>query len=489
MEARAFKVILAIAAFLSIAATHRTKNFVVTAPTPEIAVQVANAAEHFRRAIAIEWLGRELPSWYAPCPVQVKVGQIGAGGATSFSFDRGQVFGWNMSIQGSLERILDSVLPHEVSHTIFACYFRRPLPRWADEGAATLAEHESEKRRQVLTCQQIIRTSKRIPLRNLVAMKDYPPDMQDVLTLYAEGYSLAELLVQQGGRARYLAFLVDAQEAGWDHAIEKHYAYKGLDALEKSWHEWIMAGSPAVQQPAAQQVAEVQTPRPKALPEGTVIRGQSPDADPFLAAEDRGPDTAQSRNMAAPLKSAAVHVAAAPQQAEVAAAAPQASNRISKKRSVRQSTATSDDLRVDLGAPSPPSLHEPPASETSPAGSVDSSQPNPQNGGWEPVAQQPDAKSQPNLSHDEAREMPPEFNTPPAAAHHEGLPEKRQQKKHARSGGTGSKSSARPSALRPSAAPPKGSEFMGLAKRRAPQWSEFPQDSASTDARGSAFRR
>ena len=44
----------------------------------------------------------------------------GAGGATSFVFDRGEVFGWKMNIQGSRERILDSVLPHEVTHTIFA---------------------------------------------------------------------------------------------------------------------------------------------------------------------------------------------------------------------------------------------------------------------------------------------------------------------------------------------------------------------------------
>ena len=36
--------------------------------------------------------------------------------------------------------------------------------------------------RQVLTVQQIIRTHKRIPLRNLVAMKDYPPDMQEKAT-------------------------------------------------------------------------------------------------------------------------------------------------------------------------------------------------------------------------------------------------------------------------------------------------------------------
>ena len=78
------------------------------------------AAEFYRRELAIEWLGEALPRWYRPCPISVKVGQIGAGGATTFTFEGGEVFGWRMNVQGSLERILDSVIPHEVRHTIFA---------------------------------------------------------------------------------------------------------------------------------------------------------------------------------------------------------------------------------------------------------------------------------------------------------------------------------------------------------------------------------
>ena len=49
-----------------------------------------------------------------------------------------------MTVEGSLERILNSVLPHEVTHTIFAAKFGRPLPRWADEGGAVLSEDATE---------------------------------------------------------------------------------------------------------------------------------------------------------------------------------------------------------------------------------------------------------------------------------------------------------------------------------------------------------
>lgn len=270
--------VLFLASFLSLGASYKTPNFITHAPTPEIAKQVGDAAEIYRKELAITWLGHELPKWYAPCPIKVKVGNYGAGGATTFSFDRGQVFGWDMQIQGTLERILDSVLPHEVNHTIFACHFRRPLPRWADEGAATIVEHESEKKRQRLLNRQVMGTNKRIPLRRLLAMTEYPSEMQQVLTLYAEGYSLADFLLQTGGKKRYLMFLEDAHKNGWDEAIAKLYKYKSVEELEQRWGSWIIAGSPALNLPAGQQLAATeQKQQPATENKDLVIRSQSPD--------------------------------------------------------------------------------------------------------------------------------------------------------------------------------------------------------------------
>jgi hypothetical protein len=283
-----WKLLLLFLAPALMGAGYRTNNFVVTAPTPEIAKQVGIAAEHYRKELAIEWLGYELPRWAMPCPIHVKVGQLGAGGATTFSFypngkGSAEVSNWDMNIQGSLERILDSVLPHEVSHTIFACHFRRPLPRWADEGAATLAEHDSEKRRQVMTVKQVLGTRRRIPLKNLLNIKEYPRDMQDVLTLYAEGYSLAELLVQEGGRPRYLKFLADAHQYGWDKAIQANYNCQGVDALEKRWHDWIMAGGHEIDLPKGQQLADASRSERSTEQGKPIVRGQKPAEDPFLS--------------------------------------------------------------------------------------------------------------------------------------------------------------------------------------------------------------
>lgn len=255
--------------FCGLGAKHATPNFEVEAPTAAIAEKVALTAERCREELSLEWLGYTLPNWYKPCRVRVKVGQVGAGGATTFSFGGGEVFGWDMTVQGSLERILDSVIPHEVSHTIFACHFRRPLPRWADEGAATIAEEESERRRQQKLAEEVMPSKRRIPLRELLSITEYPKNMQHVLTLYAEGYLLADFLVQKGGKSRFLAFMQDAHESGWDASLRKHYEEENVESLESKWSQWVIAGSPSLRRPNGELLADAKSP--------SIVRSQNPE--------------------------------------------------------------------------------------------------------------------------------------------------------------------------------------------------------------------
>src|SRR5262245_26433838 len=69
-------------AFTSVAATHKTPNFTVNAPNEEVAKQVGQLAEKYRKEKAMEWLGKEMPQWGQPCPLKVKVTGGGPGGAT-----------------------------------------------------------------------------------------------------------------------------------------------------------------------------------------------------------------------------------------------------------------------------------------------------------------------------------------------------------------------------------------------------------------------
>lgn len=294
MDARYKGICLAVLAVCSVAAidrprgyTERSRNFVVTAPTHEIAKQIAQQAEIYRHKLAVEWLGKPLPAWKAPCTVRVTVGQIGAGGATTFVFLGNSVSDYKMNIQGPLDRILDSVLPHEINHTIFAEHFRRPLPRWADEGAATFVEDESERKRQMLLAMQVLKTNRRIPLRSLLNIMDYPQDMQDVLNLYAEGYVLVELLIQNGGRAKFLNFLKAANVDGWDRALHAFYGHRGTDALERDWSQWVLVGCPAKAQPEGTMLASME-PAADSQPSNILARSQAPERESVSVEDEAG---------------------------------------------------------------------------------------------------------------------------------------------------------------------------------------------------------
>jgi len=67
MEAHLFRAAVIAAAFLSLGANYRTRNFVVSATSSELAREIAEAAENYRKTLAFEWLGKELPPWGQPC--------------------------------------------------------------------------------------------------------------------------------------------------------------------------------------------------------------------------------------------------------------------------------------------------------------------------------------------------------------------------------------------------------------------------------------
>lgn len=236
--------LLTLAAATSLqAAAYQTQNFTVQAPTARLAREIGDQAEVYRRDLAIEWLGTEMPPWSRKCPIRAQVAPtLGAGGATSFMFNQGEVYGWEMDIQGSRQRVLDSVLPHEVTHTIFASHFRQPLPRWADEGACTTVEHHSEIGKQERMLIRFLKTGKGIPFSRMFAMKEYP---RDVMPLYSQGHSLTTFLIEQRGKKVFLDFLaMGMADENWPAAIRKHYGQSSLHQLQNDWLAWVKQGRP-----------------------------------------------------------------------------------------------------------------------------------------------------------------------------------------------------------------------------------------------------
>jgi len=287
MDALLVRCAILAAAIASLGASSRTANFIVEAPTQDAADKIGAAAEKFRTELATEWLGQPMPNWAHPCPITAQVADhLGAGGATSFVFEHGEVYGWKMTIQGSLLRILDSVLPHEVTHTIFATHFRQPLPRWADEGACTTVEHISERQKQQTMLIDFLRTGRGIAFSQMFAMREYP---HDVMPLYSQGYSVARYLVAQGGKKKFLDYIADGlKDENWGRATQRHYGHANLAILQNDWLDWVRQGSPAIQAaPETPALVAVKTPGTgKARPDANLLRRDA--ATLASASEDDG---------------------------------------------------------------------------------------------------------------------------------------------------------------------------------------------------------
>lgn len=224
-----------------------SQNFVVFASSPAWAAQVAEAAEANRRELAMHWLGQELPAWSQRCPIHVQSGpQLGAGGETRFTLLPGGVGNWMMSVQGTQERVLDSVLPHEITHTIFATHFAKfgdYVPRWADEGACTTVEHISEKKKHAHFLQKFLRSGRGLSFNKMFSLKEYP---HDILPLYAQGHSAVQFLIDQGGPRKFVRFLETGMETrDWEHALSINYGYDTIGHYQSLWNQWLRDGSPS----------------------------------------------------------------------------------------------------------------------------------------------------------------------------------------------------------------------------------------------------
>ncbi|MGB7343737.1 MAG: hypothetical protein WBD20_05970 [Pirellulaceae bacterium] len=266
------------------AANFRTQNFLIQAPNAQLAQAVGKSAEKFRSELAVHWLGKPLPPWPRPCPIRVISGQLAAQGVTTYNLS--PVRDFQMEVVGTPERILDSVLPHEITHTILATHFGRPLPRWADEGICTTVEHVSERNKHEAKLREFLQSRRGIAMNRLFLLTEYP---NDVLPMYAQGYSVCRFLIEQQGPQTFINFLHDyMEERSWTANVQKYYGYKSLRELQEYWLAWVSAGSGPVEK-----FAMLDSARSRSAVEQ--VGGETPDNSRLaLAAATGHPNTKKS---------------------------------------------------------------------------------------------------------------------------------------------------------------------------------------------------
>ncbi|MBM3964713.1 MAG: hypothetical protein FJ308_06545 [Planctomycetes bacterium] len=221
-----------------------TPNFRIFAQSPELATEVGQMAEEYRRHLGMHWLGRELSPWMEKVPVMVQSSpNLPASGETKYTLAAGSIRNIQMFLSGTRERILDSVLPHELTHTVLATHFApsgKPVPRWADEGACTTVEHSSERSKHDTMLVRFLSERRCFPFKTLFAMREYP---SDIMPLYAQGYSLCAFLIAQGGPRQFVQFLERGmQDEDWASAVAINYGYPKLGKLQLAWNDWVSDG-------------------------------------------------------------------------------------------------------------------------------------------------------------------------------------------------------------------------------------------------------
>ena len=231
-----------------------TKNFYVCSDESAAhARRLAEGAEAQRAALQKLWLGAESDKAWSPrCHVVLHstrkgyVAAVGRGGQWTIGSslvhaDQGKVTGRRIDLIGVGTNFLTEALPHELTHVVLRDRFpAEALPHWADEGTAVLADATDKQYRHACDLQQALAGRATFHAAELLNVGDYP-EVGRLGTFYGQSASLVKFLVDREGHARFVDFLDQATNDGYDAALAEHYSIEGVQELDRQWRSHVDA--------------------------------------------------------------------------------------------------------------------------------------------------------------------------------------------------------------------------------------------------------
>jgi hypothetical protein len=222
-----------------------SENFIVSTPDSvsrttdqELAKQVLHRAEAFRREIALQWLGAELPKGAGQTSISVVLSASEDSGLT-WAKDRPDRTLHSVYLRTSTENAVACTLHHEIVHVVLATFAPYPnrLPSWLEEGIAS--RYDDDTRRAAR--EQMRRTwvrSGQIP--RLAELLENPDILSVDESAYASATSLVSFLLTKGNERTLLRFAADGQRYGWEAALRAHYRINGHAELQTQWQAWLV---------------------------------------------------------------------------------------------------------------------------------------------------------------------------------------------------------------------------------------------------------
>lgn len=220
--------VLIVLSVLSMGASYRTENFIVTADTVEMAQDVAERAERQKNEVALEWFGKR-QVWDRPWRIVVNTKQITSGQADNLTR--------TLNVNGPYTEIVEDVLPHEVLHAVFSERFGHFRPTWFHEGAASL-EEETVKDQYYSKLYYFLRTDQGIPFNEMLTTIWYRP--REEIPFYAQSTVFVDFLLERGGKQKLVEYVDMGINGDWNKATKDVYGFKNVSEMQDAWVRWLI---------------------------------------------------------------------------------------------------------------------------------------------------------------------------------------------------------------------------------------------------------
>jgi hypothetical protein len=225
-----------------------TANFDVHGTSSARAEAIVRHAEHVRGCAFETLLGTSAAaSWTVRCEIHLHATEEsfaeavggppdGARGATSIEFSGPDVCVRRIDLMDDDPAAVPDALAHELVHVVLADHFTAaPPPRWADEGLAVLFDDEDKQAGHARDFAAARRAGMTWSASHLLAMEEYPREPYRQQVFYGQSAALVRWLIDQRGAATLLSFLDDSAAIGEGAALERHYGFSTVAALERAW--------------------------------------------------------------------------------------------------------------------------------------------------------------------------------------------------------------------------------------------------------------
>jgi hypothetical protein len=219
------------------------------------ASEIADQCESHCTLLRAKWLGSNTPAnWSVRCDVVLHgtqqsylaaVGRSGAGtlGSSIVQFDEDRIALRRIDLLAHDRRTALSALPHEMTHVVLADRFgHNALPRWADEGIATLADSAEKQQLHLVDLQRGLASGRTPRLTDLLFATEYPPSNQRAI-YYGSSLALVRYLSTLDRAERVLDFVEKSMQSGHRAALKEVYGLESLAQLERGWREHLAQSS------------------------------------------------------------------------------------------------------------------------------------------------------------------------------------------------------------------------------------------------------